>query len=1471
MSPRPLARPEPFSDSPPAAAAEWNALWQRFTGPEKRDYLAQILRAERGGMVEALVCHTTAVREGFLFELPEGAFQNEAVASRWEQDRREAVLEFNAAPSERKAEWLESAAHLGQFAFLRHLVQHTGCVKDGFLCEWPRGAFEKAAEAARIAGVEKALAHFRGLSDWEKVRRIWDAGRWRQWGFLKELVRRTDCVSCGLLWDPPAAVVPASEDWLFQISGRAGVPDNDLPKNGRLVLETEVTGSDAETGEGGVPRGTGGFWRDGIAAFFRSFRSATLPERLERVQRLVVLKQWRTVAGAFWRSSCGTRGSGEKPAGLEWRQALPVPCPEWLGDEAVCSAWMDALSSYATETGLCEVLPLPGELRAYVLQTWRSESQRWAAGESRNIEVGQEVGDTEDAARKRAHSSGFRMGMRFSGSLQPREIPHSLRSDPEVVLGEWRESWTGGAGPLEGLPSGTLERLAREGGRITEWREEERTDVPEARAVWAWAWMRKAVFLNAPETPVVPAPLRHIPQVLRVVAGSVLEKFDTPINRGQRRFPDVSGVSGVLLNSGLWEEAGQRCAALIRWVYGGNFEIRQIPALLRNHPAVVALCGEGRVFLEPAVIEAPDALLQLLSREPVPWVLLPAPARERAEICARFCTGWSRISDRALPRAAVPQQVWEGAASAQIFARWVRAWRTLVSQDCIPLHGIPAEAWKADPRLRREMLLRWCRALGEHVPRIPDPESAPLEALENWYERWSEDWMLHPRPPGVFLGKTGGSPFRAVFGVGRERVELLHPDAALKKDAVAWCGRLGQGALPIQRLPERFYNVPEVVDAWVAGRIRYWKGKLEKEQLSAAVLLEEWAAAPVFWVHAVHQKKHVPKQLVDLLMAAASADGQKPICHAQIPVWLRACPAWVPLARKHRVTLPDFVAEEPHVLRWLRANPVSPRVLEACQFPLSEPVREACRDGWMEAARKEAFPIGAIPQEFAGGDAAEALAEGWLRFLDGDHGLLSTGCLQQSFPRNAEKQPAAKVALLELEFQRRWLRWAESAGCLRGLSDSKLFSSTERLLNEAQVRTVFGRWKRAWSFRLQEDLQRTQAETFAGHTLPRVEARIRKWKERESAFSAGDNSKQARLLRDSALADAIFSSWVWAVGASRATVQEAPAFLEHSEFREQHLEGWRLVLERRACPPEGMPAYVLADATTHAAWRRGWCARLATEAVSPETLPEGLRADPEVFAARLQGWERRLLEAPCSVWEISADMRVAPRILAAWRAGWVRRFETEGESGALALLWPHLFKDGEVPGRSVLWLAPVNSRVGEAANSETGIPPGYEEAAAAVQESCLQWKDWFLSVCEWDGVFRAEWEASPEGFVTLCRLAHRVPPWEKVAARIREDAEVCAAWIGRHPLEKAAAYELQKSSTETDGRIPARRALNVLFDSPWAAVSLPDEVLRLPAVQRAVREGWEEKVRRDTAYKRLREFCEQLVEDRRSGGVPRQD
>jgi hypothetical protein len=1458
------ARPQAFSDSPPSVAAEWNSLWQGFTGPEKRDYLAQIFQTERKDVVEALVCHTTAVREGFLFELPKGAFQNEGAACLWEQDRREAVVEFNEAPPEMKAERLENAAHLGQFAFLRHLVQHTGCVEDGFLCEWPRGAFEKAAEAKRIAGVEKALAHFRGLSDWEKVRRIWDARRWRQWGFLRELVRRTDCVSSGLLWDPPAAVVPASEDWLFQTTGRAAVQDDGLPKDGRLLLETEGTGSEgaAATGEGGVPIGTGGFWRKGIAAFLKGFRNAALPERMDRVQKLVALKQWRTLTEVLWRDSCGTRGGGERRPCLDWRQALPAPCPELLGDQSVCSVWMDAFSSSAMETAFREGRPLTGESRVSALQTWRSESQRWAAEESRVVEVGQPGGDTDDAARKRAHSSGFRMGMRFSGRLQPREIPHALRCDPEVVLGEWRESWTVGTGPLESLPSGTLERLAREGGGITEWREEVRTDVPEARAVWAWAWLRKAVFSNAPETPVVPAPLRHIPQVLRVVAGSVLEKLDTPINRGQRRFPDVSGVSGVLLNSGLWEEAGQRCAALICWVYVENFEIRQVPALLRNHPAVVALCGEGRVFLEPAVGEDLDALLQLLSREPVPWVLLPEPARARPEVCARFCSGWSRICDRALPRAAVPQQVWEGAASAQISARWARAWRTLVSQDCIPLQGIPAEVWNEDPRLRREMLLCWCRALRENVPRMPDPESAPLDALEKWYDRWSEDWMLHPRPP-EFFGKTGGSPFRAVFGVGRERVELLHPDDAHRKDAVAWCGRLGQGDLPIQVLPERFYHLSEVVDAWVGGRIRYWKGKLEKEQLSASALLEEWATAPVFWLHAVHQKKYVPRQLVDLLMTVAGAGGQAPICHDQIPVWLRACPAWGPLARKHRVTLPDFVlsatpdiAGEPHVLRWLRANPVCPCVLEACQFPLSEPVREACRDGWLEAARKQALPIGAIPREFAEGDATEALAEGWLRFLGADHGLLSTVCLQQSFPRNAEKQPAAKVALLELEFQRRWLRWAENSGWLRGVSDSKLFSATERLLDEAQVRTVFGRWKRAWSFRLQEDLQLTQAGTFAGHTLPRVEARVLKWKEREAAFSAGDRDKQARLLRDSALADAIFSSWVWAVGASRAKVQEAPAFLENPEFRELHLEGWRRVVERRACPPEGMPAYVLEDVTTHAAWRRGWCARLAGEAVPIAALPEALRADPEVCAARLKGWERRLLEAPCSVWEISCDVRAEPRICDAWRAGWVRRFESEGESSALALLWPHLFKDGEVPGRSVLWLAPVNSTVGESANSGTGVPPGYEEAATAVQESCLRWKDWFLSVCEWDGVFRAEWEASPQRFVALCRLAHRVPPWAQVAAHLREDAQVCEAWVARHPLEKAAAYELQKISTETEGRISARRASNVLFDSPWAAVSLPDEVRRFPAVQKAVREGWEEKVRGDTAYKQLREFCE---------------
>ncbi len=1463
----PARRPVPpcsWPESSATASADWSSFWRSLNGPEKRRHVELALQTRQTGTLEVLVCHTSAVREGFLFELRPVEFQNLAAASDWEQKRGEAVAEFNAAAPEEKAGRIENALQLGQFAFLRHLVRHTGCVEEGFLCEWPRGAFDQEAEPARVEGVEKAVDRFRGLADWEKVQRIRNACRWRQWGYLKELIRRTDCVSSGLLWDPPAAVVPASVRGWVGGGSRAGTWDSPLPLEGDPECDTEFVAVEVDVGadERDVQQGTGNVWRKRVAMFLRSFRRAAPLVQMERVQRLVVLKQWRTVAEVLLRDSRGTGGGQEKRSGVDWAMALAAPCPELFGEEVVRRAWMEALSSPAPEKAVDERPQGTGEARVYALQTWRMEGQRRAGGASRWLGALPTGGDPQSAAALRAFSSGFRTGMRVFGRLQPREIPPSLRCDPEVVLGEWRESWTGGTGPLDALPWGTLERLAREGGGITEWREGGRTDVPEARAVWAWAWLRKAALSTERDTPVVPASLRHIPQVLRLVAGEVLEKLDTPINRGQRRFPDVSAAPELLLNSGLWEEGGHRCAALIRWVYTGNFEIRQIPGLLRNHPALVALCGEGRIFLDPAADGDFDALLHLLSREPVPWCLVPDFARVRPEFAARFCSGWSRICERALPRAAVPQQVWDGVAAAQFSLRWARAWRKLLERECIPLHGIPAEIWN-DPRARRDMLLCWCRQFREVVPGAPEAEVASLGELEDWYLRWSECWMLHPRPPAFFRAAKRGSSC-VVFSVEKDRVQLQHPDDECRRDAVSWCIRLQKGGLPLHMIPERFYHVPEVIDAWVKGGIRSWRERLAKGHLILSALLEEWVAAPVFWIHAVHRRKRILSEIVDLLVASAGAGSGKPILHGHIPVWLRASARWATLVRKGWVTLPEAAlcpalacVGDPRLGSWLCENPVSPAVLEAYMGPVPQPVMKACRDGWLGWARKEILPAGAFPAEFTGGEGSEALAEGWLRFLKGDRGLLSADCLEQSFPREREAPSGGTRALLELEFQRCWLRWAEHTGDLRGRFDRNLFRAVDRLAMKAEhVRTVFKRWKMAWTFRIHKDLQMNRSVSFARCSLPNVESRIRKWKDGAAAGPKEEGLEQKRTIPDAALADAIFASWVWAVGAAPGAVLKEPDFLSDPDFRELHLGGWRRVLENRACLPEGIPGYVLEDPLTAAAWRRGWCIRLAGEASSLETVPEALRSDPDVFASRLHGWERRLLEAPCSVWEICSDLRAEPQIRDAWRTGWVRRFETKGAGGELALLWPHLGEEGEVPGRSVLWLATATSSLGGAALSQTGVPPGYEEAVAAVQTSCLNWKEWFLSVCEWDGPFRSQWEASPEGFVTLCRIAYRVPPWEHVAAGLRADSAVCEAWVARHPLESAVVYELKKISRQAEGSPSHRRYLEALFDRPWAAVALPEEVRRYPPVQKAVAEGWVEKVRGNTAYRRLKEFCE---------------
>jgi hypothetical protein len=325
--------------------------------------------------------------------------------------------------------------------------------------------------------------------------------------------------------------------------------------------------------------------------------------------------------------------------------------------------------------------------------------------------------------------------------------------------------------------------------------------------------------------------------------------------------------------------------------------------------------------------------------------------------------------------------------------------------------------------------------------------------------------------------------------------------------------------------------------------------------------------------------------------------------------------------------------------------------------------------------------------------------------------------------------------------------------------------------------------------------------------------------------------------------------------------------LENAPLREQHFAGWRCVLEKRAVDPHHVPAYVLQDESAQEALRRGWCMRLAREAAPLATVPERFRDDAMVRAGWLSGWERQLREVPLSVWEIPDALRGEERIREAWKDRWLVRFDAQLPGEDFVLLQRYLFSGKEIPLERRLWIAPVLAnrkgtwgRGAENCQEDSwegrGVPSGYEEAEAQVQVSCRNWARRFLGEYAWSGEQRPEWNDTPEVFAALCQGARSVPPWEQIAAEIRSLPAVREAWIARHPLDPRSVYSLQNRARGVRSAGDTQRALQVLFERPWAVIALPEPVQQLAEVRRAVREGWAEKLREKPVYRELREFCE---------------
>lgn len=713
-----------------------------------------------------------------------------------------------------------------RWAFLRHLILRTACVRDGLLCDLPRG-FLPGAEVKKVWAEKRevAISSFEKLPEQQKAERIIEAERLGQHGFLRLLIQRTDCVLDGFISRFPKL------SWVAK----------------RSVAKR---------------------WRQQRVAAVDRFLAATNLERLETLRRMVDLRQWRALADLVEMGGIGRLGwPGEMPDAICAKRGIHQ---RWLADlregvadfgnlprgeklqrfseslvfQQICfireilAASMDGLARLVE--GLpCAVLadaeldekwlglrleelnksPDPYLGALYRMQRLRSEAL--------HPEVARQLGIAADSELFAAWREGWMAFLRNRKSPLT-VVPRELAADPAVVLGARREgqgmpSQASVLGvekdrsrrvPLPGRSDGVLvlEIALRAGAPDGEWREGDAADVLESREAWAWAW-RRHLLLKPSGICEPPLQLQNIPQILEAWALSSISSLKADYSLDEHGMPYPSKLNVTLLNGGLldcWAHAWSQFARRD----GRQRVISAVPCELRSHPLLEALCREGFVCLPRDIDQAMahkdesqrkrghQSLLAALKKTPIPSALLSEALLSDPEVRSAWVRGWQHfLESRALPSESIPSLMREEASVARA---WRRSWQTAIDCEVIPWQCLP-EFFKTEPLWRSKVIEKWlsrARAKGWIGPVIPED----LTAREAVFFRWINRWYVLPQR-------------REFLADGFTQAPRLKAPLRLWKHFLST-----HAVLSLKEMPEAWQSLEPVLKAWEKG----WVHALER-------------------------------------------------------------------------------------------------------------------------------------------------------------------------------------------------------------------------------------------------------------------------------------------------------------------------------------------------------------------------------------------------------------------------------------------------------------------------------------------------------------------------------------------------------------------------------------------------------------------------------------------------------------------
>ncbi|RFC45598.1 MAG: hypothetical protein DVB28_000451 [Verrucomicrobia bacterium] len=740
------------------------------------------------------------------------------------------------------------------WTFLRHLILRTNSVRDGLVCELPRG-FHPGEKVNKIwkERLKMTVADFTRLSDQQKAERILEAERLGQNGFLRLLILKTDCVRNGFIGKFP------------KLSWRT---------NRAVKVE----------------------WQRQVASFVDFFKQASSRERWMTLRRIVQLKQWRALIVLVESGRIGLLGlPGEMPAVIsekrafykQWeaqitealehfvdlthaqkkaavsdalifqktrfiRELLTVssdglghflealPC-SILSDENVNENWM-RLRLPEVENSEDPALKV-----LYKMQRLRAEPVGYAVGRHWGIEG--------DAALFCAWREGWIAFLR-SRRVPRRRIPKLLLNDPQVGLGAWREGFglPGSATTLGVENRLTLKVPAAPGSTSVSvlavscfagapesvWSEGGVTDTLESREAWAWAW-RMHLLWDSSDKAVPPLQLRNIPQILEAWATRRISNLVSEYSLDEHGMPFPADLNVTLLNGGLlhsWAHAWNQFARRD----GTRRVINAVPRELRSHPLIEALCREGLISLPLDIGNALAhsnalqrergcrSLVVELKRTPVPLALIPEGLIKKAEVLVAWGRGWREFfENQAMPSEAIPRLL---ASDEAVLRAWRKGWNTALKRaDLVPWHCIP-RCLREEANFRREVVEKWLAEAKERnwirsavPPGIPERDALFFQWLNAWYilpkkRQFLRSTGKEPRVPELqceyWTKFLSNSPVYKLSSIPQKFRGLAEVKLAWMQ---GWVMALKENAVYPSKIPRKIFKMPEGYEAFQMGWI----------------------------------------------------------------------------------------------------------------------------------------------------------------------------------------------------------------------------------------------------------------------------------------------------------------------------------------------------------------------------------------------------------------------------------------------------------------------------------------------------------------------------------------------------------------------------------------------------------------------------------------------------------------------------